>query len=149
MRRNLVRYTSIKRLGNAAGARNFLILNAPNVALAPAVTSQGPEAVGGALLLSQGFNDGLSGALDFLDVSLPGVTILRFDVFGFLSNAVANPGDFRLQNVTDACVSFFVVEDPICTKRNRFLFWDSIHPTKATHRLLAKEVKDYLRAQPE
>ena len=131
----------------AAGARNFLILNAPNVAVAPAVTSQGPEAVGGALLLSQGFNDGLSGALDFLDVSLPGVTIYRFNVFAFLSNAVANPEDFRLQNVTEPCVSFFVVEDAICTRRNTFLFWDSIHPTKATHRLLAKEVRAFLKSQ--
>ncbi|MBT8422616.1 MAG: SGNH/GDSL hydrolase family protein [Gammaproteobacteria bacterium] len=131
----------------AAGARKFLILNAPNVALTPAVTSQGPAAVGGALLLSQAFNDGLSGALDFVEASAPGIEIYRFDVFALLSDIAADPAAFRLRNIVDACLEFFVVEDPVCKRPNRFLFWDAIHPTRFTHRTLAKEVKAFLRAQ--
>jgi outer membrane lipase/esterase len=131
----------------AAGARKFLVLNAPNIALAPAVTSQGPAAVGGALLLSQGFNDGLNGALDNLQLALPGVEIYRFDAFGFLSAVVADPDAYRYHDVVDACLSFFVIEDVRCQQQNRYLFWDAIHPTRFTHRVLAKEVKAYLQSQ--
>jgi len=131
----------------AAGARKFLILNAPNVALAPAVTSQGPQAVAAALLLSDGFNSALDGALDTLEVSLPGIEIYRYDVFALLSDIVANPSDYRFRNTMDPCLQFFVIEDVVCQQPNRFLFWDAIHPTRSTHRLLAKEVSEFLRAR--
>ena len=131
----------------AAGARQFLIVNAPNVALTPAVSSQGPEAVAGALLLSDGFNSALSGALDSLEVALPDIEIYRFDVFTLLSDIVANPDEFRFRNTMDACLQFFVIDDVVCNRPNRFLFWDAIHPTRSTHRLLAREAIAFLESE--
>ncbi len=46
----------------AAGARKFLVLNAPNVALTPAVKSLGPLAEIAATMFSGGYNAALSAA---------------------------------------------------------------------------------------
>ena len=131
---------------HAAGARNFLVLNAPNVALSPIVAGLGPQGVAGALLLTQGFNAGLASALDGLENTLPGIEIFRFDVFALLSNLAADPQAFGISNTVDPCLRFGATTRVYCSGRNGYLFWDSIHPTAAAHRLLARSVaEEFLR----
>lgn len=128
----------------SAGARNFLIVNTPNLGVAPVVTSQGPEATAAAAFLSAAYNAGLADALDGLKLMLPEINILRFDAFGFLSEVVADPKAFGFKNIAAPCLTFFVEVDAVCEKPRKFLFWDGIHPTKRTHKILAKEVEDFL-----
>ncbi|MEJ2139661.1 MAG: SGNH/GDSL hydrolase family protein [Gammaproteobacteria bacterium] len=130
---------------HAAGARKFLVLNAPNVALSPIVASLGPQSVAAALLLTQAFNIGLADALDGLEGTLPGIEIARFDVFALLSSLAANPQAFGIHNTTDPCIRPGETTRVYCSGRNRYLFWDSIHPTAAAHRLLARAVADEFR----
>ena len=56
---------------------------------------------------------------------------------------VANPSAFGLTNVTQACFDGVgaVIGNPA-----DFLFWDSVHPTEAGHRLIADAVLDALSA---
>ena len=121
-----------------AGARKFLVVNAPNVAVTPIVTAQGPQSVAGALLLTQGFNAGLDAALDGLELSLPGIDIKRVDIFSIVSAIVAAPESEGFSNALDTCITFGVTNNVYCAQRNQYLFWDSVHPTAAGHRTIAE-----------
>lgn len=122
---------------HGAGARRFLVPNAPDIGLAPAVRLLGPAAQGAASFLSAQFNNGLEQMLQGLESGL-GVEIVRLDVFGLLREVVAQPARFGLTDVTTACIRLNVTVQPFCDKPGQFLFWDGIHPTAAGHRILAK-----------
>jgi phospholipase/lecithinase/hemolysin len=119
-----------------SGARTFLVLNVPNLALTPAVRAAGPAAEAGATLLTNGYNTGLDQTLDGL-ASLPNIRFVRLDVDALLTAIVSDPTAFGLTNAEDACLTFGVVQDPFCRTPNRYLFWDGAHPTKAGHSLVA------------
>jgi phospholipase/lecithinase/hemolysin len=121
-----------------AGAREFLVWNAPNIGLTPAVRALGPNAMAAGLQLTLLYNGNLATVLTSL-AALPGIEITPFDLFGALNAIVANPSAFGLTDVVDACIS---PNDPpfICSKPDSYLFWDGIHPTKAAHAILAQAV---------
>jgi phospholipase/lecithinase/hemolysin len=122
---------------HGSGARKFLVPNAPDIGLAPAVRLLGPAAQGAASFLSAQFNSGLELTLQGLESAL-GVEIVRLDVFGILHEVVADPAGFGLTDVTATCIRLNVTVRAFCERPGQFLFWDGIHPTVAGHRILAK-----------
>ena len=128
---------NIQRL-YVAGAREFLVWVAPNVALTPAIRSLPPTAQGLAAFVTQVFNDNLDGILAQLSAALPGVTFARLDAYQLLNAIVDDPAAFGLTNVTTACVTPNLAPFS-CKHADGFLFWDGIHPTKAGHAILAQE----------
>jgi hypothetical protein len=91
----------------AAGARQFLVWNVPDIGLTPAVAildAQLPGTAALATLMTQVFNALLSTALAAL-LPLPGITIVPFDAFAPVSAVHATPGQFGLTKVTDACLT--------------------------------------------
>ncbi|TMI05681.1 MAG: SGNH/GDSL hydrolase family protein [Betaproteobacteria bacterium] len=131
----------------AAGGREFLVVNAPNLALAPAIRLQGPQAQGAAQFVSVAFNDTLASVLAGLEASLP-VTIHRFDLFALVNAAVAAPAAFGLTVVDATCITPGVIVHAECTHPDSYLFWDGIHPTRAAHAILARRVRDILGVLP-
>ena len=119
-----------------SGARSFLVLNIPNLALTPAVRAAGPAAEAAATFLTNAYNTGLNQALVGLG-GLPDIRFVRLDVDALLTAIVSDPAAVGLTNAEDACLTFGVVRDPFCRTPNRYLFWDGIHPTKAGHSLVA------------
>ena len=131
------------------GARHFVVLNAPDVGMTPAVaiadamfSSSNPainpgDVIAAATLFSTIYNAGLNAALG----SVPGVQII--DIFTEFQNLVSNPQDFGLTNSTDACVT---PDQPpyACNNPDEFVFWDGVHPTKVTHGIIADIVSDTL-----
>ena len=71
-------------------------------------------------------------------------TIVKFDLFQILQE-IALGGDDDL-NVTDACVTPNLPPFA-CRKPDNYLYWDGIHPTKATHDLLAEKALEALGIQ--
>jgi outer membrane lipase/esterase len=128
---------NIQRL-YVAGAREFLVWAAPNVALTPALRSLPPAAQALATQLTQVFDNNLTAVLAQLSANLPGTSFARLDAYQLLNAIVADPAAFDLTNVTDACVTPNVVPFS-CHHADEFLFWDGIHPTKAGHAILADE----------
>lgn len=122
---------------HAAGARAFLVPNAPNLALIPAVRLQGPAAQAAAQFLSTTFNDQLAALLDGLEAAL-GLSIARLDVYGILNQVVAAPAAAGLTEVEQPCITPGTRIKPFCAKPDEYLFWDGIHPTRAGHRILAE-----------
>ena len=131
---------------HAAGARNFLVANAPDIGLTPFVRLLGPAAQGAATFLAAQFNGGLELTLQGLELGLGGTHITRLDVFRFLNEVVAAPAAFGLTDVTHACIALNTRAHPFCATPNKFLFWDGIHPTFAAHRLLAERANAALGA---
>lgn len=116
----------------AAGGREFLVPNLPDLGRIPEVQRHGPQVVQMAGLLSAAYNEMLARGLDGLEARA-GVRIHRLDVWALLEQVVADPQASGFANVTDACVQATVCGDP-----GRFLFWDGIHPTAAAHEKLAE-----------
>jgi phospholipase/lecithinase/hemolysin len=125
----------------SAGARNFLILDAPDVSNAPAVRLAGPAAIGAGAFLSANFNSGLGQGIAELQALLPGSHIARFDDNAVVSSIIANPAAFGLTDVRDPCLQFGVVAGAICQSPPRFLFWDGIHPTVVGQGIVAGAVR--------
>ena len=139
----------------SAGAQRFLLLNAPNVGLVPALSAD-PQSQGlmtcFAILLNTGGNLpfgcpqvsiplGLHGVAANLRAS--GAEVTTIDVFSFISALAGGGQGFGFTNVTQMCVR--PNQPPYaCSEPNEYLFWDGIHPTKAVHRLLASVVLNAL-----
>jgi phospholipase/lecithinase/hemolysin len=128
---------NIQRL-YVAGARQFLVWAAPNVAMTPAIRSLPPAAQGLATSLTQAFNANLAGVLAQLSAALPGVSFARLDAYQILNAIVADPTAFDLTTVGTACITPSIAPFT-CTDAEAFLFWDGIHPTKAGHAILARQ----------
>ena len=127
------------------GARRFLVPNAPDIGLAPAVRLQGPDAQGAASLLSFRFNQRLEQVLVGL-ASMPGVEVVRLDVFTILHKVVAAPAAEGLRDVQNPCIRLNTFVHAFCARPDQFLFWDGIHPTVAGHRILARHANAALGA---
>ena len=119
----------------SAGARTFMVPNLPDLGETPAVSALGPSAVGAASQLTGLYNAGLQQALSELQV-LPQIHFVQFDVHSLLDQVIAHPQAFGLDDVVDACLTFFTTENPICAHPRHYLFWDGIHPTVAGHGIL-------------
>jgi len=130
---------------NAAGARHFLVANAPDLSLVPAVRLLGPQAQGAAQFFSVQFNLGLEAILQGLESGL-GASIVRLDVFRILNEIVAAPAAVGLADVTQPCIALNTTRNAFCKNPGRFLFWDGIHPTRAGHRILAERAAAALDA---
>jgi phospholipase/lecithinase/hemolysin len=131
----------------AAGAREFLVLNVPNLAITPGVLAAGaqdPVIPIVAEQLSLAFNGGLSDTLDFLGAVLPGIQFQRLDTFALLNAIVADPAAFGFEDAVNPCLTFGVQGNAICDRPNRRLFWDAAHPTLAGHAALADAAETLL-----
>lgn len=124
-----------------AGAGTILVGNLPNLALTPQF-NQGPFAAAAPLADYAGsqFNGALLNSLMATAAARPGTNIILMDLYKIGPALVARPGAFGLTNVRDACFNGVTV----CATPDTYLYWDSVHPTAAGHRLLAALANDYL-----
>lgn len=127
-----------------AGARTFLVLNEPDLAVTPAVLVQPPQVQVVAARLSAAYNAGLAKALAGLQLQLPQTQIVQLDVFALLHAVIAAPQLYGFTNTTQPCLTFGVVAGAICPDAREHVFWDSIHPTVAVHRILADKAEEAL-----
>ena len=127
----------------AGGASALLWTTVPDIGLTPSI------AILDAQLQLLGFPAGLiiATATDFaetynarvqsyIQLAIDDGTIVMFDLFHILQEIVYGGNNDEFVNVTDACVT--PNQPPFaCMKPDSYLFWDGIHPTKATHDFFA------------
>jgi phospholipase/lecithinase/hemolysin len=123
------------------GAENFLIPNMVDLGKTPLGKNLGGTDQAGLSLISSTFNAFLGQGLD----AIVGANIFRPDVNNLLQLVQANPLAYGIDNATDACVN--LAASTVCQNPDRYLFWDSVHPTQHGHALIAGEF--YASAVPE
>jgi phospholipase/lecithinase/hemolysin len=124
------------------GARKFLVWNAPDLGLTPAlraldgfVGATSPKPSEAATAAAMAFNAGLKTVLDNV-AQLPDIEIVRFDAFAEVREIVRHPRRVGLRDVTNACITP-LVPPYYCADPDRHLFWDGIHPTRSAHGIIA------------
>jgi phospholipase/lecithinase/hemolysin len=148
--------TSIQRL-YSLGARNIMVVNLPDLGRVPLITD--PQAKAGLTYLTIVHNTLLSGMLDVLSASLPGVNIIRADAF--TEFYVISQGLETTIPAIDTIVPPLLGQPPFSTclflnplacpdiptqflgpnaNVGPFFFWDVEHPTTDVHRSMG----DYL-----
>jgi outer membrane lipase/esterase len=119
------------------GARDLLVLTLPDLGVVPRLL--GTPLAGLASSASALFNATLQGGLAASAV-LATAEVRVLDIFGLINAAAADPARFGFSNVTQPCFDAAALP-PVCgatqEAQNRYLFWDSIHPTTAAHALIA------------
>ncbi|NEP16659.1 MAG: SGNH/GDSL hydrolase family protein [Leptolyngbya sp. SIO4C1] len=134
------------------GAENFLVLNIPPLGDTPFARLLDQQA---ALLgnpapssqlnqLAEANNTLLQPALSRLEAASADLNITLFDVNQLFTQVTAQPAAFGLENVTDTCLLNFQPGsfqfDGICDNPDSFFFWDNVHTTEATYRILSDAV---------
>jgi len=141
---------SLNRLYNS-GARDFLVLNIPELGTTPEYNGD-PVLSARATGLTVQFNSALNLSLDSFETGSPGATVFRLDVAAVFRDLLATPAAFGFANVTAPAAPGL---DPgaqtydtnqIAANVDGYLFWDTLHPTRATHALLGQRA---LQAVPE
>lgn len=124
----------------AKGARNFLVLNLPDIGMAPAFVHSSSEIKASATLMSSMFNQMLWGRIDQFTAAHSDAKVVKFDIFSYINSQLASgifPNPTGTYMIYDA-------EGNRTTSHNEpasdYFFWDMIHPTTKAHELLAGEV---------
>jgi outer membrane lipase/esterase len=145
----------VKLIGQlqAAGAKNIVVFNLPNIGLTPDAAAQGATAAAALTGLSQIYNGTLSAGLAQL-----GKGIIPVDTYSLLNEAISNPTAFGFTNVTTpACGagSSSVQCGPQGSglpytwapgTNQTYLFADGVHPTTGADVMLGQYVVSILSA---
>lgn len=127
----------------AAGAEHFLIPNMPDLGLTPEFKGGPQQAFLSAL--TGIFNTNLAAQLTALDDLLAG-EIVQFDTAASFARILADPDAYGFTNTTESCVANLASGKCNPGNWDSWLFWDGVHPTTATHQLLASQ---FATAVPE
>jgi phospholipase/lecithinase/hemolysin len=127
------------------GAKNFLIVNVPNVGLIPEFAQEDPGQAGTATTLSQYYNMKLANDLSGLDESLPdGTNLHEFDLYDYNASLLADATALGFTNTTDPC--FIAAPESAATNPGcgvdganiaSYVYWNDIHPTARVQALWA------------
>ena len=135
---------SVSRLA-AAGAGRVVVLNLPDLGIAPGFNGTAASSQAASLGAST-FNTTLRGALNGAKGAAPGLDLIQVDVASVFTAVVGSPGAFGFANVSDACIAVPGCVGASTATQNTYLFWDGVHPTTAGHALVAQLVNQYLMA---
>lgn len=134
----------------AAGARRIVVLDLPLLGQTPFFNTNPPVAMQ-LDAASATFNDALANTLRSLRSELRHVRIADVKISRLFRSVTIAPALFGLENVVDSATFFDPVSgigyavDPDADA-DRYLFWDSVHPTAQAHKIIAAYVLiDYKR----
>lgn len=131
-----------------AGARNFLIVGAPDIGLLPVsiYTAGGiPGRLGELTQRSEQISAGLSTITAGL-AGVPGVEAKYFDLFGYEHDLLANPTAYGLPATLDSSVPCQTPGTgvPQLAQCANSLYFDGIHPTTQVHKAIATAIAGQL-----
>ncbi|KAJ9153835.1 hypothetical protein P3X46_027236 [Hevea brasiliensis] len=99
--------------------------------------------------VARDFNKKLNGMIIELNKELAGIKLVLSNPYDILSQIIQNPSSFGFENAAKACCGTGMFEmSYLCNKRspftcsdaNKYVFWDSFHPTEKTNKIIADYV---------
>ncbi len=133
----------------AFGAKNLLVLTAPDLGHVPGVASEGSAAAAAGSALAAAFDAALTTAVQAEATKL-GIKLTLVDAYTTMDMFIADPTDYGFTDVTDPCWTgtYTGTGGTLCSTlrsvQNQHLFWDQVHPTAAAHALIGGIVKKQL-----
>ena len=127
----------------AAGARKFFVFNLPLLGYTPRFNGSSATFTQYNNLSSQ-FNTSLATMLNSLQTGNAALAIHQLDVATLFSEAIADPAEFGLTNVTSPAApglesgTSSYNKSKIAANANQYLFWDDLHPTTTVQAELAQ-----------
>lgn len=154
------------------GARNFLIMDLPDLSKIPYTKGKSNSKSERLIALSQLHHVKLADAVRNLQREYPDLKFLYVDAYDLFNDIVMNTDFYNqkyhahLTNTTDACweggymyknlsenvvlaeaenvaLAFSNGKKP-CTLQDEYIFWDQIHPTTVMHRIFSEIVEEKL-----
>ncbi len=142
---------AVDAIGNAVqslasrGARRFIVMNSLDVGRTPKIiaeeTSIAPGRVAQATANTNYFNAALQRKTDAL--AAPGLAITLVDAYSILDDVIVRANALGFANARQGCYitdSFRFADYCSDEQLDLFVFFDSIHPSGRTHRLVAEEI---------
>lgn len=142
----------------ASGAKNILVMNAPDIGLIPESDILSQQELASAVSFSERFqarylpqtatnltlfyNTQLKLGLRQLQAKFPDANIEEFDLFALEKTITAQPSNFQLTEIDEACNLVFtagIFNDFACVG---FLYFDEIHPTTLGHSIIGQGLLD-------
>ena len=134
--------TSVQRL-IGAGGQQFIVPNLPDLGKTPAGAADPIQSAGLSQLVAA-HNLGLQTSIKTLVQNNPNISIVPTDIGALFRAVETSPARFGFTNITQPCLN--QTTGAICAAPDAFLFWDTIHPTAAGHRLISAYALDTLTA---
>ncbi|CAI1071819.1 Phospholipase A2 [Serratia quinivorans] len=139
----------------SAGAKKVLVLNLPNITRAPEFAfRQDGEKIKRQI---DDYNTRIKQVVDDINRSHPDSPVIIFDLAALFTDMLDNPTRYQVSETKMACLDIqapsslnYIHALPVraaCTNADTYVFWDLLHPTSNTHRLLAEHVSQYLKQQ--
>lgn len=148
----------IARMGNikkliAAGYRNFIVINLPNLALTPRYQGKSLAEQDEAQRCSEYFNSELQKACDDLMNDYPHCSVDAFDINTMFEKIYQNPEHyfFDKDKLTTPYTTSADFNDPSdgISQAKGYLYYDDLHPSADAHALLAAYFYDNLALKYE
>ncbi|XP_058100656.1 GDSL esterase/lipase At5g45950-like [Magnolia sinica] len=137
---------NIKEMHKLGGTR-FAVVGVPPMGCLPLVkTLMGTTGcVDSYNKAAESFNSKIKAELATLKKAL-GVKTVYADCYGALLNATMNPMKYGFTETSKGCCGSGVIEfggtckgESTCEDTNKYVFWDSVHPTERMYRLIADD----------
>ena len=140
-----------------AGAKNILMLNVPELSKAPVFAMRPAEDAVKVKANVADLNARLVVLRDAMQAKYgTSLNIKLFDTMSVMNDMLANPAAYGITNTTQSCLDINEIASTTyayqqglranCTDPNTFVFWDTLHPTTNTHRIIAEKVTAFVRA---
>ena len=128
----------------AAGAKDLVLFDVPDLGVTPHITALGSPAPSTAATALSAFFDQRV-LLDLAPVEAAGLTVFDLNTYALIDEAVKDPSAFGFFNVTAPCwtggFTGSATGGSLCSTlpavQDTYLFWDNVHPTAAGHLLVA------------
>lgn len=138
-----------------AGARNILLMNLPDLSRAPTFQYRTDAANIAAQVVE--FNRRLPLLRDTLQAKYGSALVIRmFDTNTLVNDIFVNPAKYGVSNTTQSCLNINSSSStnylssqtlrPECSNPDTFVFWDTLHPTTHTHKIMADSVTTFAKA---
>jgi phospholipase/lecithinase/hemolysin len=127
----------------AAGAKNVILVNVPDISLTPDVIAQGGATVQAAKQFVATVNTNLQARIPF-EALLLGLQLTYVDINRIFTQVVEHPFLFGFSNSTGE--AFNPNTGVVQPNPNSYVFWDGFHPTTPGHYIAAWTILETFRS---
>ncbi|XP_065864641.1 GDSL esterase/lipase At4g26790 [Euphorbia lathyris] len=140
------------------GARNIAVSGLPPMGCLPLIRTtnlfSGSKCIERLNKVAKDFNDKCNRTITELNKELPGIKLVLSNPYDIAYDIFQNPHSYGFENAAQACCGTGLFEmsylcnkfNPFtCSDANKYVFWDSFHPTEKTNKIVVDYiVKNFL-----